>query len=284
MFFLIDKPLGISSFDVIRLLRKTLGIKKMGHSGTLDPLATGCLLIATEKSTKLLPLVEKAKKEYIFTVRLDGKSESLDSGTLISPINTDGIRQKTEQDLRDFIMCQKKQIPPKYSALHIEWERAYDLARKWEDFILPERHIQVYEVEIIELEKLFITLRIILSSGGYVRSFAPLLGNFFWINGWYISALRRTKIYTEYGILDVSEATSLENLIPISYNGLFHTIPTFEIDIREYEQIRLGKNLNLTSRNLEKNNSLIFLKYSDKEYISLCRLDNAIATIIRNDV
>ena len=284
MFFLIDKPLGISSFDAIRSLRKTLGIKKMWHSGTLDPLATGCLLIATENSTKLLPLLEKAKKEYIFTVHLDGKSESLDSGTAIYPVDITYKKNKTEQELRSFILSQTKQIPPRYSALHVEGERAYDLARKWEIFNLPERSITVEDAEIIELTRTYITLRIIISSGWYIRSFAPLIASFFWINGWYISALRRTKIYTEYGILAIAEATSLEDPLSISYSKLFHTIPTVEIGASEYDTLRLGKTLNLSWQKTPEWDTLIFLKYTYKNYISLCKLQGWIVTIMRNNV
>lgn len=284
MFFLIDKPLGISSFDAIRSLRKTLGIKKMWHSGTLDPLATGCLLIATENSTKLLPLLEKAKKEYIFTVHLDGKSESLDSGTAIYPVDITHKKNKTEQELRSFVLSQTKQIPPRYSALHVEGERAYDLARKWEIFNLPERSITVEDAEIIELTRTYITLRIIISSGWYIRSFAPLIASFFWINGWYISALRRTKIYTEYGILAIAEATSLEDPLSISYSKLFHTIPTVEIGASEYDTLRLGKTLNLSWQKTPEWDMLIFLKYTYKNYISLCKLQGWIVTIMRNNV
>ena len=284
MFFLIDKPLGISSFDAIRSLRKTLGIKKMWHSGTLDPLATGCLLIATENSTKLLPLLEKAKKEYIFTVHLDGKSESLDSGTAIYPVDITYKKNKTEQELRSFVLSQTKQIPPRYSALHVEGERAYDLARKWEIFNLPERSITVEDAEIIELTRTYITLRIIISSGWYIRSFAPLIASFFWINGWYISALRRTKIYTEYGILAIAEATSLEDPLSISYSKLFHTIPTVEIGASEYDTLRLGKTLNLSWQKTPEWDTLIFLKYTCKNYISLCKLQGWIVTIMRNNV
>ena len=284
MFFLIDKPLGISSFDAIRSLRKTLGIKKMWHSGTLDPLATGCLLIATENSTKLLPLLEKAKKEYIFTVHLDGKSESLDSGTAIYPVDITHKKNKTEQELRSFVLSQTKQIPPRYSALHVEGERAYDLARKWEIFNLPERSITVEDAEIIELTRTYITLRIIISSGWYIRSFAPLIASFFWINGWYISALRRTKIYTEYGILAIAEATSLEDPLSISYSKLFHTIPTVEIEVSEYDTLRLGKTLTLSWQKTPEWDTLIFLKYTCKNYISLCKLQGWIVTIMRNNV
>jgi tRNA pseudouridine55 synthase len=85
MFYLIDKPLGITSFDVIRKLRKILNTKKIGHTGTLDPLATGCLLIATEKSTKLIPEVENKEKRYRFSVCLEGYTDSLDLGSPIIP-------------------------------------------------------------------------------------------------------------------------------------------------------------------------------------------------------
>lgn len=284
MFFLIDKPLGISSFDVIRWVRKIFSIKKMGHSGTLDPLATGCLLIATEKSTKLLPLLEKAKKEYIFTVHLDGKSDSLDSGTPVYPLDIRNKKERTVQELKSFLLSQTKQVPPSYSALHIKGERAYDLARKWENFSLPERSIEVEDVEIIEMAVNYITLRIILSSGGYVRSFAPIIGGFFWIDGGYISSLRRTKIFTEYGVLAIENATSMDHPISISYSKLFHTIPTLEIDGTQYWEIYLGKNLDLSWAEIEKRDTLIFLKYSDGNYVSLCQLHKSIATIIRNDV
>ncbi len=256
----------------------------MGHSGTLDPLATGCLLIATENSTKLLPLIENAKKEYIFTVNFNGRTDSLDAGTSICPVDMSHFHTKTEDELRNFISSQTEQIPPMYSALHVEWERAYDLARKWESFILPKRPIQVYEVEIIELTGLYVKIRMILSSGGYVRSFAPLIGDFFWVQGWYISYLRRTQIFTEHGTLCVETTSSLENPLPIDYAILFHAIPILEIEPWELEQIRLGKNLNLSSKNIQKWDSLIFLKNSNQNYISLCSIHNSIATIIRNDV
>ena len=129
MFYIIDKPLGISSFDVIRKLRKSLNIRKIGHAGTLDPLATGLLIIATQKSTKLLSLLDTARKEYIFTVRFDGKTDSLDMDTPLSPVDNSGFLSRTKKEIEHYILSQKLQIPPLYSALHIEGRRAYDRAR-----------------------------------------------------------------------------------------------------------------------------------------------------------
>lgn len=87
MFFLIHKPLGLSSFSAIAHLRKKFGIKKIGHTGTLDPLATGLLLVATDNSTKLIPYIDKARKTYIFTVRLDGSTPSCDLDTPVEYVN-----------------------------------------------------------------------------------------------------------------------------------------------------------------------------------------------------
>lgn len=164
MFYLIDKPIGISSFDVIRRLRKSLNIRKMGHAGTLDPLATGLLIIATEKSTKLLSLLDTASKEYIFTVRFDGKTDSLDMDTPLDPIDSSGFQPRTKKEIENHILSQKTQIPPLYSALHIEGNRAYDLARAGKIFEMKERNISVSEIEVLNQSDMTLTLRIILSS------------------------------------------------------------------------------------------------------------------------
>lgn len=103
MFYLIDKPLGMTSFDVIRILRKRFGIKKMGHIGTLDPLATGLLLIATENSTKLLSFINSHKKSYSFTVRFDGKSASLDAGEPIQIVDISGKIHRTHNEVKSFL-------------------------------------------------------------------------------------------------------------------------------------------------------------------------------------
>jgi tRNA pseudouridine55 synthase len=123
------------------------------------------MLIATENSTKLLSLLDSATKEYIFTVRLDGVSESFDLGT---PINSHDITpriRRTPEELREYLLSQTSQDTPRYSALHIDGQRAYDLARKGEIFDTPKRTIEVSEVEIIDYQESEITIRMVLSSG-----------------------------------------------------------------------------------------------------------------------
>jgi tRNA pseudouridine55 synthase len=94
-------------------------MKRIGHAGTLDPLASGCLLIATGNSTKLLPLLDESEKTYIFSVRIDGSTPSLDLGTEVTEISMKSYTEKAPAELKEFLLAQTEQIPPRYSALHI---------------------------------------------------------------------------------------------------------------------------------------------------------------------
>ncbi len=128
MFFLIQKPLGLSSFSVIAHLRKKLGIKKIGHTGTLDPLATGLLLVATNASTKMIPYIDKTKKTYIFTVRLDGSTPSCDRDTQVEYLDASLLHEAKMHLTQDqiwhticsFFSGPISQVPPVYSALRIQ--------------------------------------------------------------------------------------------------------------------------------------------------------------------
>jgi tRNA pseudouridine55 synthase len=197
MFYLINKPSGFTSFDVIRKLRKMTGIKKMWHTGTLDPLATGCLLIATDNSTKLISRLENSTKTYTFTVDIGITSPSLDLEWDITDVNIESILDQSNDDLIQFLENQKSQLPPKYSAIHIDGKRAYDLARKWIEFDIQERLILVTNVRIIEKILPKITIELTISAGGYIRSFAPIIADFFWVpGGGCITYLHREKVGT----------------------------------------------------------------------------------------
>ncbi len=281
MFFLIDKPIGMSSFEALKKIRKTLGIKKIGHGGTLDPLATGCMIIATEKSTKLLSLLDHASKEYIFTVKLDGKSDSLDWGT---PIKKEEYRRnnKTWEELEEYILSQKEQIPPNYSALHIDGVRAYTLARAGKEFEIKKRPIEVLSIKVVSESESEITLHIHLSSGGYVRSFAPIIGEFLWSKWGYISSLRRTSIHTQYGSWWEKDMSSLDSPKEKEYKHIFSAIPQKEISKEIYEQLILGKRIETTWEKIEEG-SFVFFNFKN-QYMSLVQYTKNIFTIIRNDV
>lgn len=130
-FYYIDKPIGLTSFDVLRQMRKKLNIKKMWHTGTLDPLATGGLLVAVGNYTKLIPYFEKDSKEYVFTVELNWVTPSFDAETPVEYISQDLqekfkkelSQEKIEKILNENFFWDIQQVPPKYSALKINGKK-----------------------------------------------------------------------------------------------------------------------------------------------------------------
>ncbi len=262
MFFLINKPSWFTSFDVIRKLRKITGIKKIGHTGTLDPLATGALLIATDNSTKLISRLENTIKTYVFTVDMSITSPSLDLEWDISTVDLDGICDHSNDEIVTFIENQIWQLPPKYSAIHIGWKRAYNLIRKWVDFDIEKRPIQVTEVEILEKKLPTITIRLTLSSGGYVRSFAPIIADFFGVpGGGCITYLHREKI----GKIDLSHAMEFETLDlsnTIPYSLLFDKIPEYHLDSKYKNNLIDGLIIDIGNQE-ERNSKGEILIYCD---------------------
>lgn len=286
MFYLVDKPLWVSSFDVIRKLRKILWVKRMWHAGTLDPLATGCLLIATEKSTKLLPLIEWSDKTYIFTVDISGGSPSLDLGTDITRFDIPTYQTRTPDELRNFLLSQTEQIPPKYSALHIDGKRAYELAREAVDFEIQPRPIQVKEVAVLDFAPPIFTISLRISSGGYIRSFAPVIGDFFGSPGGYITELRRTDIHMQYAHLWASMAHHIDDISSESYISrdiLFPHIEIIHIDGIILKQLQEWRIIDKIPSIEGINWQLYFLDYEDS-WSSLVEYLEDGFHIVRNDI
>ena len=214
-FYYIDKPINFTSFDVVRVLKKKLNIKKIWHTGTLDPLATGGLLVATGNYTKLIPYLEKDSKEYEFDIMLDGVTESFD---LWEPVEF--LTQENQEVLKKSITPENiqeilknrftgriEQVPPKYSALKINGQRAYKLAREWKEVEMKKRSVEIFDIELLEFEYPRVTLRAHVSAGTYIRSIAADMWEILGTGG-YISRLRRTKI----GRLDISISKELDSL------------------------------------------------------------------------
>ncbi len=213
-FYLIDKPLDVTSFDVIRILRKKLNTSKMWHTWTLDPLATGGLLVAVWNYTKLIPYFEKDTKEYIFTVNFDWISPSYDLWTQVDFISDDAkknaeksiTREKIESLLKQKFTGTISQIPPKYSALKLWWKKALDKIRSWEEFEMKSREVIIKEVELLEYSYPSAKIRAVVSAWTYIRSIAYDLWELLW-TWWYVTQLRRTKIWS----LDISFSQNLDD-------------------------------------------------------------------------
>ncbi len=209
---LFNKPIGWTSFDVVNkvryLIRSHLGIKKIkvGHAGTLDPLATGLLILCTGKFTKRIQEFQDQDKEYTGTFFLGATTPSFDKETEIdktyniSHITDDKILNATKQLTGDI-----DQIPPVFSAIRIKGKRAYDYARKNKDVKLNPRKVSINEFEITGIDLPKIYFRVSCSKGTYIRSLARDFGEA--LNaGAYLTSLCRTKS----GSIDLSETMTIE--------------------------------------------------------------------------
>ncbi|AFL80906.1 tRNA pseudouridine synthase B [Aequorivita sublithincola DSM 14238] len=209
---LIDKPLEWTSFQAVNklrwLIRKSFDIKKIkvGHAGTLDPLATGLLIICTGKFTKRIDTFQAQEKEYTGSFTLGATTPSYDLETQIdqtfdvSEITSEKIHEATKQFLGEI-----QQQPPVFSALKKEGKRLYEYARSGEEVEIPFRTVTISEFEITKIELPNIDFRVVCSKGTYIRSLANDFGKAL-DNGAHLSALRRTRI----GEFSVENAVGIE--------------------------------------------------------------------------
>lgn len=196
----INKPLHWTSFKLVRTLRnklcRKLGVKKLkvGHAGTLDPLATGVMIICTGKNTKLIESFQYQTKEYIATIKLGETTPSFDLETQVDgTYETNHItRELIEEKLKGFI-GRIEQIPPAFSACKVGGKRAYELAREGKDVELKAKELVIDEIELITCELPVISIRVVCSKGTYIRALARDIGLAL-NSGAHLSALERTRI------------------------------------------------------------------------------------------
>lgn len=191
---LIDKPAGWSSFKVIRKVRNVIGVKKVGHAGTLDPMATGLLIVATGKKTKSINEYQALEKTYTGTITLGKTSSSMDLETeIISEKPFNHISEEEIYKVRDEFLGVIKQVPPMYSAIKYKGESLYHLARKGKVVERDAREVTIYNFLITRIDLPHIDFDITCSKGTYIRVIANDLGEKLGCGG-LLSSLRRTKI------------------------------------------------------------------------------------------
>lgn len=211
---LIDKPIGWTSFDVVNKLRYKLKIKKIGHAGTLDPLASGLLILCTGKMTKRIDEFQAQEKEYTgkFIIGQSTPSHDLETEVTetkdVTGITDDQIYQAAKK-LTGVI----QQIPPLHSAIKVDGKRAYKLARKGSDLELKPREVTVSQFEITLIQKPEIHFRIVCSKGTYIRSLARDFGNDLGV-GAYLTGLCRTRI-GEYKLEDALTLDQINPALPV---------------------------------------------------------------------
>ena len=208
----IDKPLGWTSFDAVKRLRgaiqRRLKVKKfkVGHAGTLDPLATGVLIICTGRSTREIERLQAGSKEYIADIRLGATTPSFDLETEIdASYPWEHITLQSIEDILPQFRGKVMQVPPVFSAVKVDGKRAYKFARKGEEVELKAKPLEISELEVLSFEAPVLRLRIVCSKGTYIRARARDIGQAL-DSGAHLIGLRRTRV----GDISIENCLSLD--------------------------------------------------------------------------
>ena len=268
---ILDKPQGLTSTQALGRTRRFLGGKKAGHGGTLDPLATGILPLAFGEATKLIPHVMDGEKEYAFTVRWGEARDTEDAEGQITATSPNRPSADTIRHALPHFIGEIDQIPPAYSAIKIQGERAYDIARAGGTPEMVARKVQVYGLELTGLpDDDHASFRVQCGKGTYVRSLARDLAVKLGTYG-HITALRRLRV----GRFTLDSAISLEKLEELSHKGLALTallalraalddIPGLTLTASEAQRLRAGQGLLIRPHQMDLCDAkLIFAEHQD---------------------
>jgi len=242
----VDKPVGLTSHDVVQIIRKGTNIRRAGHTGTLDPRASGVLVVLIGPAVRLSEYVSASDKRYQAIVRLGASTDTYDAdGRVTSSAPVTITEEQFESALQQFI-GEIEQVPPPYSAVKVKGRKAYEMAREGEEVDLQPRKIQVYNLELLEWAPPEAVIDVYCSSGTYVRSLAHDLGNVLGC-GAHLIGLRRTKS----GRFTLRDAVPLRKLRDAFEAGNWYQYlipaaealsdwPAVELDTDQVESIRHG--------------------------------------------
>jgi len=233
----VDKPIGLTSHDVVQIVRKGTNIRRAGHTGTLDPRASGVLVILIGPAVRLSEYVSASDKRYQAVVRLGVSTDTYDADGRVestAPVNI--TEQQFETALSKFV-GEIEQVPPPYSAVKIKGRKAYEMAREGEEVDLAPRKIQVYNLELLEWAMPEAVIDVYCSSGTYVRSLAHDLGEMLGC-GAHLVGLRRTKS----GRFTLRDAVPLRKLKEHFDNGTWYQllIPAAEA-LSDWQAVELNQ-------------------------------------------
>jgi tRNA pseudouridine55 synthase len=190
---IVDKPIGLTSHDVVQIIRRGTGIRRAGHTGTLDPRASGVLVVLIGPAVRLSEYVSASDKRYQATIRLGSSTDTFDAdGQVTDSFPIDSITEETFNESLQQFVGEIEQVPPPYSAVKVKGRKAYDMAREGEEVDLAPRIINVYSLEVLEWAPPEAVVDVYCSSGTYVRSLANDLGKALG-TGAHLVGLRRTK-------------------------------------------------------------------------------------------
>ena len=252
--FLLDKPLGFSSNQALKKIQWLFNAKKAGHTGTLDPMATGLLPICLGEATKFSHRLLDAHKSYIATIQLGITTSTGDQeGEVISEKKVVVNEAQLKDTLKKFI-GDMTQIPPMYSALKFEGKPLYEYAREGIEIERKSRQIKIFDIKLINIEKSIITIEVLCSKGTYIRTLAEDIGQTMGC-GAHLKGLERTQT----GNFQLSEALSIEALeaMPISsreevlmpIDALLEELSSIKLNMAELDAIKKGQSIDFNSKN-----------------------------------
>ena len=240
-FIFLDKCDGMTSTKAGSKLKTIFHTKKIGHVGTLDPFATGLLIIGVNKGTKAITFFDDFTKEYVATIKLGTATDSMDlTGNVIETKEVPNLSEdKINEVLRSFL-GKNKQLPPMTSAIKINGQTLYKLAHQGKEIDRPLRDIEVYEIELLDNKDDEITFRALVSKGTYIRVLGSDIANKLDTVG-HLTQLRRTKV----GPFDVKEAIKLEDVSELSLKSTYDVLKEFasviSLEGKVIEDIKNGK-------------------------------------------
>lgn len=217
----IDKPLGWTSFDAVKRLRgaiqRRLRVKKfkVGHAGTLDPLATGVLIVCTGRATRKIETLQNGTKEYIAGITLGATTPSFDLETEIDA--TYPWEHITEERIKEILpkfTGRVMQVPPVFSAVKVDGKRAYNLARKGKEVELKAKPLEISEIEVLSFYAPVLTIRVVCSKGTYIRALARDIGAAL-DSGAHLTSLRRTRV----GDITIADCLTVDKAVEVISNG-----------------------------------------------------------------
>ena len=254
----LDKPYGMGSTDAVTKVRRLFNAQKAGHAGTLDPLATGCLPIALGEATKTVPFLMDARKVYRFTIEWGVSTATLDrEGAVIGTSDVCPAREAVEAALPAFV-GDITQVPPIYSAIKIDGERAYDLAREGVEVEMQPRQVTIHSAMVADApDEHHVTIEIECGKGTYVRALARDLAAKLGAEG-HVSALHRARVggFTEPHLISLEKLTDLvqnaagsKALLPVE--TALDDIPALAITTEDAFRLRQGRSIVLLPRQVE---------------------------------
>ena len=260
----VNKEKFMTSRDVVNKLTSLFGIKKIGHTGTLDPLASGVLVICIGKYTKLVDLITSEYKEYIATIKLGIATDTLDiTGNVIETSNIKEFKEEEIIKVLNKYLGKQMQTVPKYSAIHVNGKRLYEYARNNEDVILPKREVEIKEIELLNYCNDEIKFRCVVSKGTYIRSLIKDI-----CDNLEICGTMQDLIRTKQGTFSLNNAFTLDDIKNGNYKLLkledFFNIKIVIISNEMLKKVSNGNkiNANYDGYVLYKNNEVDIALYS----------------------